>query len=189
MTFRFLLFSLFCICSLSLSGQGLPIGPLHWDFPEALKTDTLWVAAFCPLVMDQATTAAQQREIRAYNRRVKESNSTLFDILNKHYDYAFELAPFDSIEFLQAQGKRYYLDVVLMPKQMKQPNPEAMIPGFHRYSSINQMYNNLYAQFHYYFYIRDLQDGDAFLSSRLRGKLDAYPAMISFLKQIQKDEE
>lgn len=173
-----------CLCASQFFAQGLPVGKIYFSAPEKMKQDTLWVACFSPQVPSRAMPP---QKLKSFNRLVREHNGTLFEILSKHYRYPFELVPFDSIEHLQAIGKRYYLDVALMPKQMSKPEPEAMIPGFHKFSSINQMYNNLYAQFHYYFYIRDLQNGEAFVGEKFIGKLEAYQGMTSFLKQIKKE--
>jgi hypothetical protein len=80
------------------------------------------------------------------------------------------------------------MDLVWMPKQMKEPKREAMIPAFERFESANSMFSNRNAQFHYYFYIRDLETNDVYITSRFQGNADAYAGMKKFLMQVSKDK-
>ncbi|RMG69425.1 MAG: hypothetical protein D6722_10380 [Bacteroidetes bacterium] len=108
-------------------------------------------------------------------------------MLEKAYPYPYKLVSLSQVEAMKAAGYRYYLDMVLMPKQMDQPKREAMVPSYEKYETANKMYKNRYTQFHYYFYIRDLETDDAYMGTRLRGHFETYPAIQRFCKQVSKD--
>jgi hypothetical protein len=76
--------------------------------------------------------------------------------------------------------------MALMPKQMKYPKKEAMVPTYEKYKSVNSMFNNRYSQFVYYFYIRLLETNDAYITTKFRGNIEAYQR-AKFLKQVSSD--
>ena len=91
------------------------------------------------------------------------------------------------MEQYKADGYKYFLDVAIMPKQLKQPKPEALTPAYERVTSANKMFLNRNIQFHYYFYIRDIQTGDVFLSTDFEGFEFTYKSLEKFMKQVKKD--
>lgn len=176
-----------------LSGLWLPASPtadvrhIIMNAPEGLDTATLLVPRFDLLDPETGATGVRRDLIVRINKEAKRSNSALVSVLDKAYPYPYKLVSLRHVEAMRASGYRYYLDMVLMPKQMEVPKREAMVPTYEQYETANKMYTNRYTQFHYYFYIRDLETGDAYMGTRLRSHFETYPALQRFCKQVVKD--
>ncbi len=172
----------------SLPSQ-LPVNDIYEGIPPDLFAHQLMIPQFDLLVPEGAITPGERRHIMNVNRQVREGNTILNKILSKDYKKPSLLVSLDQIDSLQSVGHKYFLDMVLMPKQMHYPKKAAMIPSFIKFETANHMYNNTYSQFHYYFYIRDLQTGNAYITTRFRGNADVYKCISVFLKQVIKDSE
>jgi hypothetical protein len=62
-----------------------------------------------------------------------------------------------------------------------------MVSAYRKHQTANSMFTNYSAQFHYYFYIRNLQTDDAYISTDFKGKFLAYEAMEYFFDQVRQD--
>lgn len=166
----------------------LPIGQIHHSAPPALAAQRLLVPEFELTIPEAAQNVAERQHMLQVNRQVREANTIMFGILAKSYGQPFELAPLRMADSLAAAGvSRYFLDMALMPKQLEAPKPAAMVPVFQRHRKANTMFYNTNLQFYYYFYIRDLQSQDVWLSSRFKGYAQPYKGMQAFLRRIAKD--
>jgi hypothetical protein len=76
-----------------------------------------------------------------------------------------------------------------MPKQFTDVRREALVPSYEKFGSANKMFTNDYLQFHYYFYIRDLQEHNAFLTTRIKGNGDPYKGLANFIDQVKEDHK
>lgn len=161
------------------------VSEIRDTIPKALIEDTLLVPAF-DLLDEAPDNPKRQAFVVAVNRKAKESNQTLSDWVKKNYPYPYRLVSLSEIGRLKTQGYRYFLDMVLMPKQRNKAEKKAMEPAYERFSTANKMYTNRYTQFHYYFYLRDLSTDAAYFGGKPQGHVDAYPAMKAFFKSLAK---
>lgn len=105
----------------------------------------------------------------------------------KAYPYEYKLISLSEINYYRAEGYKYFLDMALMPKQMKQPKPEALVPAYDKWRTANKMYNNRNSMWHHYFYIRDIQENDAYITQKFKGSGEVYKGIGSTLRQCKKD--
>ena len=164
-----------------------PVSEIIAGVPLDISEETLMIPRFDLLDPEEGVTGRRRKFIASVNRAAKSSNTTLFEIIEKNYPYEYKMVGLSNVEEYQEDGYRYFLDMVLMPKQMKEPKVEAMIPSFEKFNSANRMYNNRNSQFHYYFYIRDLETNKAYITTRFKGTSEAYPGIKYILKQIKKE--
>lgn len=164
-----------------------PVNKVIHESPSDLKDTVLLIARFDLLDPETGVTGSRRKFIIEMNKAAKRSNSTLKETMDKSYNLEYKMASLSEVEDLRDQGYRYFVDMVLMPKQMDHPKEEAMIPSFIKYPTANKMYNNRNSQFHYYFYIRDLITDDAYLTTRFKGSADVYEGLKKFLRQVEKE--
>ncbi len=155
--------------------------------PMELKGETLMIPRFDLLDPEKAVMGEERKFMIAVNRQAKQGNTTMNKVVLKNYDHTYGLVTLQSIDSLQEKGYRYFVDMVLMPKQMKYPKKEAMIPMYRKHKSLNSAFTNRYSQFVYYFYIRDLRTNDAYISSKFKGHPEAYKGIGNFLKRVNAD--
>lgn len=170
-------------------GERITVNTIITDAPGDLAKDTLLVPRFDLMMPEVGATGERRKFIASVNSYARKSNSYLKEILDKNYPYPYRLVGLSEVDSLKDAGKRYFLDLVLMPKQMERVKKEAMVSAYRKYRTANKMYNNRDPQFHYYFYIRNLQTDDAYVNSRLRGNLEVYPAVKATLLQAVKDSQ
>lgn len=157
------------------------------DAPEDLPRHTLLVPRYDLLDPEPGATGDKRKFIATVNKNAMTGNRFIKDLVAKNYPHPFRLVSLSEVDSLRAAGERYFLDMVLMPKQMREAEPQAMIASFRRFRSTNRMFVNRNAQFHFYFYIRDLQSETAYVGTRFRGHLEAYNAMQLCLRHIADD--
>lgn len=185
-----LIFNFLCLSLLPvlLSAQALPVGEIIPDAPAGLTNQTLMIPRFDLLDPEDGDFTNRRELLIRINQAAKESNTILLKVVSKAYDPAFKLVSLRDVDSLhRKEGYRYFLDMVLMPKQMTEPEPKAMVPAFVRYRTGNKMYNNRDLQFHYYFYVRDLETDAAYITSEFGGDDDPYTGIRNTLKQLQRD--
>ncbi len=176
-----------CCCLPWLSWGQLPVSEVHATLPADLSVSHLLVPAFDLLDPELETDPQQQALVHRINARAHEANETLRKVVEKHYPHVFRLVPLDQVPALKDSGYRYFLDVALMPKQMKSPKLETLIPAYERYPSASHLFTNRNVMFHYYFYLRDLRSEEAYLTSRFRGYSEVYHSMKRFFQQVEKE--
>ncbi|MDX2247698.1 MAG: hypothetical protein SF052_13015 [Bacteroidia bacterium] len=163
------------------------VNDIFSDSPKELKEKVLLIPRFDLMDPEEGVTGNRRTFIIEANKAAKRANSSLKETIDKSYSFEYKLVSLSEVESLKEEGYRYYMDMVLMPKQMETPKKEAMRPSFVRHSTANKMYQNNNLQFHYYFYVRDLETDDAYISSRLKGNADVYIGMKKFLSQVVSD--
>ncbi|MEZ4852358.1 MAG: hypothetical protein R3B93_27890 [Bacteroidia bacterium] len=168
---------------------GDPVSEVLQTVPNDIEKENLLIPRFDLLDAEDGAVGTRRDFIVRVNKAAKRSNTTLNEIVSKAYPYPYKMVSLSEVESLKAEGYTYFLDMVLMPKQMKTHKVEAMVPAYEKYQSANRMYNNRNTQFHYYFYIRNLQTDEAFISTRFKGSSEAYPGIKYFLKQIVKERK
>ena len=152
--------------------------------PADLNENVLLVPRYDLIEPNEAMPPAKRKNMLAANRLVKEGNTTINKTLRKSYNYEYKMVSLKHIEEYKAEGYRYFLDVVIMPKQMTEPKKEAMVSSYRKFRSANRMFTNYDYQFHHYFYIRDLQTDDAYITTKFRGEREVYKGMGKFLKRV-----
>ena len=190
-----LLISLAAICtafsqpsmnSLPVMGD-LPVNKVIEGVPEDLEESTLLIPRYDLFDMDEAIGKRRDFVIN-YNKAAKRNNTTINDMVKKSYPFEYKLVGLKDVEgYQQEETYRYYMDMVLMPKQMTQVKKEAMVPSFIKFNNLNKMLSNRNSQFRYYWYIRDLKTDDAYITTRLQGQKEEYAGMGKFLKIVTKD--
>lgn len=165
----------------------IPVNKIIPDTPADLAQDTLLIPRFDFMDVEDGAVGRRRKFVVDMNRRAKESNTTLDKTIRKAYNFEYKLISLSEIGYYKAKGYKYFLDMVVMPKQMKQPKPEALIPAYEKYRTANKMYNNRNTMWHHYFYIRDIQEDDAYITKRFKGGAEVYRGIASTLKQFQKD--
>ena len=170
-------------------GQEAPhVNRVITGVPDDLDRQTLLVARYDLADMEEVMPPKRREYLLSVNKAAKIGNTTINDIFKAQYPFEYKLVGLQQVQVYKAEGYRYFMDLVWMPKQMKEPKKEAMKPAYERFESANRMFSNRNAQFHYYFYIRDLETGDAYITSRFQGNADAYNGMKKFVAQIRKDK-
>jgi len=169
--------------------QQIPVNKIIPDTPKDLFSDTLLIPRFDFMDVEDGAVGRRREFVVSMNRRAKESNTTLNKAIYKAYPYEYKLISLSEINYYKAKGYKYFLDMALMPKQMKQPKPEALVPAYEKYKTANKMYNNRNRMWHHYFYIRDIQTDDAYITKNFKGNPEVYPGISRLLKQSQKDIE
>lgn len=156
--------------------------------PDDLAQQTLLVARYDMMDLEEVMPPKKRDYLLSVNRSAKIGNSTIDDIFKSKYDHEYKLVGLKQVRAYKEEGYRYFMDLVWMPKQMKAPKREAMVPAYERFESANRMFSNRNSQFQYYFYIRDLETGDVYITSKFQGNADAYNGMKKFLAAVKKDE-
>lgn len=154
-----------------------PVNKVIAASPSDLLKQTLLIPQFDAVASDTKDAATLNEEIKA-------KNAEIVRIVKKNYGGKFKLVSIKQIESLKKQGYRYYLDVVIMPRQMHEANKEIMVSSYRKFKSLNAVLTNRNTQFNYYFYIRDLHSDDVYLSADFRGKFNEHDAMQTFLEQV-----
>lgn len=189
LTFGFLL-----SCFSAIFAQGKPpIAEIFRTVPADLgKENKLLVAIFedrelSP--MEQRALARDKqfaKQVEELKRMVAERNEELVKILKK-YNTPYQLVKMHDIDSLKTAGYKYYLDMSVMPKQFKDPKKEAMFASYTRFDNANEMYANYNVQFHYYFYIRNIQNDDVYLTSEFKGYEQGFVSLEKFLDKVKKE--
>ncbi len=157
------------------------------DVPDDLNIQTLLLPRFDEYTAENAPKGMPQAVLEVNNREAKRCNQSMLEIAEKRYPFKVELVSLSEVEAYREKGYRYFMDMVLMPKQMEEVKREVLTPSFQKYPTTNRMFTNDYVQVHYYFYIRDLETHDVYVTSRLKGNLEAFDGITAFLKQVSKD--
>lgn len=157
-----------------------PVKNVYSSIPKGLRTSVLLVPQY-DIVPKEVPNSA------LINRSAKEGNAEILRILKKSYSGKYKMVSLKEIENMKQAGSRYFMDMVVMPKQMKEPKKEAMLASFRKFKTANAMFANYDAQFHYYFYIRDLNTDDAYLTEKFHGRFQAYQSMEEFLKRVNTE--
>ncbi|MEM6766509.1 MAG: hypothetical protein AAF655_16360 [Bacteroidota bacterium] len=160
---------------------------IYEGVPDDISEETLLIPRFDFLDPEEAMEGEKRKFVIAVNKQAKIGNTTINDIALKSYPFTYQLITLQEVEGMVAKGYKYFMDMVLMPKQMSHAQREAMIPSYIKYKSANKMFTNRYTQFRYYFYIRDLTTHDAYITTKLKGYPEVYPGMKGFLKRIGAD--
>lgn len=166
-----------------------PVNEVHHDAPADLANTTLLIPAFDLVTAGPEATPRRKAYVDNVNAMAEESNASLKKVISKTYPFSYELTSIAEVESYKQKGYRYFLDMVIMPKQMTRVKKAAMVSTYRKYETANRMYRNENYQFQFYFYIRDLQTDDAYMGTRMRGNADVYPGIKKFLKEIVKDLE
>ena len=160
---------------------------IFYSAPAELDQEILLIPAFDTLQMAKHATPERMAYVQKVNMAAKGANATLKEVIEGIYPYKYQLVSLKEVKTWEEKGIRYFLDLVLMPKQMQQLKMEALIPSYEKHTTANKMYRNNNLQFHYYFYIRDLQNGDIYAGTKPKGNAAVYKGIDKFLKQIIKD--
>lgn len=159
---------------------GEPVKEIVKGVPNDLKQSELLVPQY-DLVPSNVPNA------QSINRSVKEGNEEIQRILRKHYDGKYKMVSLKEVESMKAKGYKYLMDLVVMPKQFKEPKKEAMVSVIRKFKTANAMFANYDAQYHYYFYIRDLTTDNAYITQKFHGRFMAYDSMDEFFTQVSKE--
>ncbi|MDX1905864.1 MAG: hypothetical protein SF053_02450 [Bacteroidia bacterium] len=157
------------------------------DVPADLRDSVLLVARYDELPEEPGAAPDRQAYIAQVNRNAARGNEVLREVVRGIYPHPVEFVSLADIPAYKARGYAYFVDMVLMPKQMTVAKKEAMVPAWIKYGTANKMFANRYTQFQFYFYIRDLRTDDAYVTTRLRGHAEAYDGIRKFLGQVLKD--
>ncbi len=170
----------FTLTGISIRAEDEPIKDIFKSVPQDLKPSILLVPKY-DIVPSDIPNASR------INRSVKEGNAEILRIVKKSYSGKYKMVSLKEVGEMKASGSRYFLDMVVMPKQRKEPKKEAMIATYQKFKTANEMFANYDVQFHYYFYIRDLQTEDAYITKKFHGRFLAYEALEEFLKQANRE--
>lgn len=184
-----LLLYCFALIGLQLSAQKTTVNKIYEGVPEDLSKQKLLVPRYDFMDMENLPDGAPPNIAVRFNKEAKKGNTTIAELAEKNYAFKYKLTSVSEVEELKEQGYKYYMDMVLMPKGMKEPEKRAMVPSYDKYGAAHKMFNNRYTQFHYYFYIRDLETNDAYVTSKMKGNWDVYNCMRLFFRQVSKDAQ
>lgn len=165
----------------------LPVNEIFESVPQDLDQSVLLIPRYDFVGIEDLPEGAPFSVAKQINSAAKKGNTTINEMAIKGYKFDYKLVSMSDIDSLKAQGYTYYLDMVLMPKQMKYPEAKAMVPTWEKYGTTNRMFRNRYTQFQFYFYIRDLRSNDAYITTRFRGTSEVYVGMKKFFQQASKD--
>lgn len=164
------------------------------ETPADLASQTLIVPMFEDRILDEGeqslykTDKGFRAQVQRFNELVKEQNKFITTEINKSYKGGkYMQAKLRDVDSLAKKGYKYYLDLIIMPKQFHEPEKQALAPSYRLHQTANTMFNNYNEQFHYYFYIRDIQTHDIYLSKEFKGNVFMYDAMSDFLKRVKKE--
>lgn len=169
-----------------LSGQQPGVTSVSWEFPEALRTDTLIIPMY-EVFSTRGLSGKKLKQAQRVNSLSKEHNETMIKLLDKYYPYPWKLVPLAYVRDYTTDGHYYYLDYVPMPRHWRVPNPDAMVSMHLRYKRTLEIYRIHDYQFWYYFYIRDLSTDEAYMSNPPHGHADVYKGMTWLWKHIAKE--
>lgn len=164
-----------------------------WETPADLASQTLLVPMYENRVLDEGEQSLykEDKQFRAqvlrFNELVKEQNKNISTELEKSYKGKFQLVKLREVDSLAKKGYKYYLDLIIMPKQFHEPEKKALKASYRAHETGSTMFNNYDAQFNYYFYIRNIQTNDVYLSKEFKGNFFLYDAMSDFLKRVRKE--
>lgn len=126
------------------------------------------------------------KQIEHITEMAKQKNKEVEQML-KSAKIPYEMVRMQDIPSIKSNAKRYYLDMVVMPKQFNEPKREALIPTYAQFNSASEMYANYNVQFHYYFYIRDLQTDDCYLTQKFKGYEQGFVSLSKFLNVVKSE--
>ncbi|MEM7373941.1 MAG: hypothetical protein AAF587_35295 [Bacteroidota bacterium] len=172
--------------SLSLEDER-PVNDIIFNVPQELANDTLLIPRYDFLDPEDGAVGARREFVVNVNKQAKKGNTTINEIALKSYPYPYKLISLSEVAWYRDNGYKYFMDMALMPKQMRQPEPKALIPAFEKFSTANKMFRNRNSMWHFYFYIRDLSTDDAYMTSKLKGSFEVYRCMKSFLGRVSGD--
>lgn len=170
-----------------------PFRKMLWETPADLDNQTLLVAMYENKILDEGEQSLYKtdRQFRAqverFNGLVKEQNQNISKELEKSYKGKYMLVKLKEVDSLSKKGYKYFLDLIVMPKQFNEPEQKALIASYKVHETGSTMFNNYDAQFNYYFYLRDIQTNDVYLSKQFKGNFFLYDAMSDFLKRVRKE--
>lgn len=182
-------YSIIALLLFNIALAQAPINEVFYDVPDDLKEHKLMIPRYDLFDPEDVMDGARRRMVIQMNRQAKVANTTLNDVVQKAYPYPYQLASLGDVEAMKEKGYRYFMDMVLMPKQMDIAKREAMVPAYKKYMTANKMYTNKYTQFQYYFYIRDLETNNAYMTTNMKGQAEVYRGIKAFLKIVKKDIE
>ena len=188
----FIALSLLSVCLGSLSKSqapenDFPVNDIIYNVPADLANDTLLVPRYDFLDPEDGAVGTRRDFIVNVNRQAKKGNTTINEIALKSYPYPYKLISLKEVGWYRSHGYKYFMDMALMPKQMKQANPRALEPSYEKFGTANKMYRNRNTMWHFYFYIRDLQTDDAYMTSKLRGSFEVYRCMKAFFGRVGRN--
>lgn len=184
----FILIVLLCFCaSLGIAQDKVTVSKVIEGVPKDLNVNNLIVPRYDFWEPEDAPAGAPPSIVVRYNREAKKANTTIDGIARKYYPTKYKMADISEVDILKEQGYKYFMDMVLMPKGMKEPETRAMIPSYEKFSETYKMFKNRYTQFNYYFYIRNLETNEAYVTTKFRGNFDVYTAMKIFFKAAARD--
>lgn len=160
---------------------------IYYEAPKDLLKQVLLIPAFDELTAHIGDSPQRRAYVERVNKAAVEANATLRQVVEKNYPYRYKLISLSEVAQFRADKYRYFLDLVIMPKQMDYLKAEALVPSYEKYQTANKMYRNNNLQFHYYFYVRDLQKDDIYASSKLKGNAEVYKGIGKFLTHLLKD--
>ena len=167
----------------------IPVNKIIPNTPEDLDKNVLLIPRFDFMDVEDGAVGKRRQFVVHMNRKAKESNTTLNNTIMKAYPFEYKLISMSEIGYYRNEGYKYFLDMALMPKQMKQPKPEALVPAYKKWRTANKMYSNRNTMWHHYFYIRDIQEDDAYITQNFKGGPEVYKGIAKTLKQFKKDLE
>lgn len=173
--------------SSTIQNNERPVKDIIFNVPQELANDTLLIPRYDFLDPEDGAVGARRDFIVNVNKQAKKGNTTINEIALKAYPFPYKLISLSEVEWYRANGYKYFMDMALMPKQMRQPEPRALVPSFEKFSTANKMFRNRNSMWHFYFYIRDLSNEDAYMTSKLRGSFEVYRCMKAFLGRVSGD--
>jgi hypothetical protein len=190
---HFLMLILLGLFQATFAQESKPFRTILWETPADLSTQTLLVPMYENRVLDEGEQSLykEDKQFRAqvlrFNELVKEQNQNISTELEKSYKGKYKLVKLSEVDSLSKKGYKYYLDLIIMPKQFHEPEQKALVASYRAHETGSTMFNNYDAQFNYYFYIRNIQTDDVYLSKEFKGNFFLYDAMSDFLKRVRKE--
>ena len=181
-----LLLPILLLFQLPFSAKAQTVEKIIEGVPADLTSENLLVPRFDVYDVDDAPDGMPIHILPRYNKLARQNNTSIKKTVEASCDLDYTMVSLNDVPQQKEGGFKYYLDMVLMPKQMRYPEKRAMIPSWEKYENVNKMFTNPYVQFHYYFYIRNLETDDAYITTRFKGHYDVYSAMKICLKQVNK---
>ncbi|RMG27577.1 MAG: hypothetical protein D6730_06915 [Bacteroidetes bacterium] len=163
------------------------VNEVFYRAPDDLSSQVLLVPAFDVLEMQENDPPDRKAYVEKVNQAAIEANEALRQVIAKAYPYRFQLIGLGEVAAYKEKGYKYFLDLVIMPKQMERVKQAAMVPAYKKFTTANRMYRNGNYQFHYYFYIRDIQKDNAYVGKKLKGDPEVYRGISRFLRNIAKE--
>lgn len=182
-----LLFMFMSIPFLSVSAQDRPVNDIIYNVPKDLATDTLLIPRYDFLEPEPDDDGGRMKYIVAVNKQAKKGNTTINELAMKSYPFPYKLISMSEIGWYKNNGYKYFMDMALMPKQMKTAEPRALVAAYEKFETSNEMYKNRNSMWNFYFYIRDIQTNDAYMTTKLKGSFEVYRCMQAFFGRAGRD--